>query len=810
MTKDIFKSMAEQMQPSEQLLDQLFAALDAEDNAEKNGADAASSELPPPSPAQRLAPPRPTEPLVASTPAPIPASTAASAPTSAPAPTAAPAPSSVAAPLPASTPVVTLPPQAQPARKRGLLRPWMAAAACALLVLIGAGVVFGSQLLSGNGLLAPSGAADSDTTKVAAAETGVADYPGTYREAYREIRYYYSNGGSGFGFATADVATSESADAVMESEAPMAVPQVDGGSASSSTDGSGSANAAAPSASDSAATGSTSAGSPDYSETNVQVEGIDEGDIVKTDGQYIYAISGNHDLVIFTADGENSTEVYRQTIGDDFNGRYPVDMMIYDDVLAVIVQDYNWSDFEPLAEYKDYGYFDISFIEVELYDISEPANTSLLQSFGQSGSYSTSRLSNGILYIVSEYWVGNNISEDEPEGFVPMLYSGVSFNTLPVEDIAVMPPISQPTYSVISSLDLSEAEVIDTKAALGGSATVYMSNDNIYVAAGIYNETSGEEHQESVYKVTEYSQSYDTQIVRYAVDEGHLAVAASVQVKGALLNQFALDEYEGNLRLALTISDWGYKVYRDEELDIESYKYLDIPQTNSILVLDANLEVIGSIEGLAEDERIYSVRFTGPVGYIVTYRQMDPLFAVDLSDPTNPQILSELKIPGFSTYLHPYSDGLLLGLGYDATDSVTNGIKLSMFDISDPYDVTELDSLSLDIDYSEATYEHKAVLVSPERDLIGFSGYSYGADSSMYYLLYGYDSELGFVEKARLKLSSSNNYYYSSIRGLYIDGYLYVYSGTHLDVFSMDDYNKVQTLVVDDSEPAMVYPMVIE
>jgi uncharacterized secreted protein with C-terminal beta-propeller domain len=331
-----------------------------------------------------------------------------------------------------------------------------------------------------------------------------------------------------------------------------------------------------------------------------------------------------------------------------------------------------------------------------------------------------------------------------------------------------------------------------------------MSYDNLYLASSIMVSDAKEPYTESVYTIEEREDKQSTQIIRIAVDKGTLIVGSQCTVDGSLLNQFSLDEFEGNLRVAVTINKYSYRILRDSTYGIESYQYLDgDKQTNAIYVIDPKMNIIGSIEGLAEEERIYSVRFTGPVGYMVTFRQVDPLFALDLSDPTSPRVTSELKIPGFRTYLHPFGDDRLLGLGYDVSSNRTSGMKMSMFDISDPFNVSEMNMELIGIDYSEALYEHKAVLVDVQRNIIGFPGEQYIQDKVYY--LYAYSDKEGFILKGVLDLSSSDEnesrYYYSSgTRAHYIGEYLYVYSGDFLDVFDLKTLKKVCALFIEAPE----------
>lgn len=214
--------------------------------------------------------------------------------------------------------------------------------------------------------------------------------------------------------------------------------------------------------------------------------------------------------------------------------------------------------------------------------------------------------------------------------------------------------------------------------------------------------------------------------------------------------------------------------------------------TNSLLILDEQLKVVGSIENMALDERIYSVRFTGSVGYMVTFRETDPLFSLDLSDPAHPRVMDALKIPGFSEYLHPYAEGLLLGIGQDTTDSgIRSGyLKLSMFDVNNPFDIAEHDKELIDAFTSPALQNHKSVLIDENKDLIGFSVEARIAESGSrgsyergdYYLIYGYSKEHGLYERASLELPGACE----ETRALYIDNHLYIVCGKHIGIFDLE------------------------
>jgi uncharacterized secreted protein with C-terminal beta-propeller domain len=538
-----------------------------------------------------------------------------------------------------------------------------------------------------------------------------------------------------------------------------------------------------------------------YSETNVQVSGIDEGDIIKTDGTYIYTLSrfsyfsyevGGGELVIFKANGADTAEIVRTQIAssdDDSVVFYPQELYVSGSVLVIITDvRYNVPVDSPISSE---GALPNNETRVIFYDISDPESPEPITEFNQSGNFSSSRLYGDTLYLISSYYLYGDISDDDPGSFVPLLGEGDARACMAVEDIRLMPEVRQPSYTVVTSYDLAAQTRIDQKSVLGEASTVYMSYANLYLGSSIFISEVGEPYQESVYTIEEHTENYSTQIVRIGINEGSLDAAAQCVVSGMLLNQFSLDEYEGNLRLVVTIDDYGYRILRDESQGVESIQYNDDrAASNALYVLDPSLNIIGSITGMAQDEHIYSARFTGPVGYMVTYRQMDPLFAIDLSDPTAPRVTSELKIPGFSTYLHPFGEGRLLGFGYDAEGAMRDGMKLSMFDISNPFDVTESFAQSVNIYDSEALHNHKAVLVDAERNIIGFSG-SDKNDGAFCYFVYRYDDAQGFTLRGQLPLSSSYQDY--GIRGIFINDHLYVL-GEYLDVFDLETLGHVRSI----------------
>ena len=208
--------------------------------------------------------------------------------------------------------------------------------------------------------------------------------------------------------------------------------------------------------------------------------------------------------------------------------------------------------------------------------------------------------------------------------------------------------------------------------------------------------------------------------------------------------------------------------------------------SNSLVILDGNLKKTGAISGIAEDERVYSVRFMGDTAYFVTFRQVDPLFSVDVSDPTSPKIIGSLKIPGFSNYLFPFGKGMLFGMGQNADEKTgrSTGMKISMFDISDPSNVTECAKTNISASYSEALYSHKATLINSGKNIIGFS--AYGWQNNILYFIYAYENgEL--VKKAEINLPHSN----TGCRGLYLGDKFYVVTPDVVYCFTLDGFKEL-------------------
>lgn len=505
-------------------------------------------------------------------------------------------------------------------------------------------------------------------------------------------------------------------------------------------------NESAESAASESASAKASEYGGDYSGTNLRQQGVDEGDIVKTDGKFLYIVGNGGSEVVIVEAGEEMKETGRIQAED---GRCVEEIyLLPKEKKAVLICSFDSED--------DYGIYplessDQEQTEVLTYDISAPSDPQLLGKVSQSGWYHSSRLVNGFLYLFSQYYVGADIRETEPESFIP----AAGERLLEEKDIFMPQYQAGNMYEVITAVDLENPDQTkDSKAIFTKGGELYVSENSIY------------------YYEIEWDQKTNMEITalrKLSYESGVIEPEAQGTVNGYINDSFSIDEYKGNLRIVTTVED-----------------------TNSVYVLDEKLEIIGEIEGLAEDERIYSARFLGETGYFVTFRETDPLFSVDFSAPENPKIIGQLKIPGFSDYLHYYGDGKLLGIGMDVEEEtqITGGVKLTMFDVSDPTDVKEADTYVLENVYStEVSYDYKAALIDPGTNRIGFPADSEGGEA---YYLFSYDEEQGFQCNLEEEINGGGG----SARGVYIGERLYVIQGNVIEAYSLENYEKVGDLIL--------------
>ncbi|MBN2451788.1 MAG: beta-propeller domain-containing protein [Lentisphaeria bacterium] len=479
-----------------------------------------------------------------------------------------------------------------------------------------------------------------------------------------------------------------------------------------------------------------------YSETNVQVAGVDEGDLVKTDGDVIYAISRNR-LAVIRALGDaddSGTPAGLELLALkqlDVPGFHASELYLHGNLLVVVgmAYDFHWilPPIDPIIldgvvlngdGTKMMWYVQPMSRTVALvFDVSEPEQTTQIRRIELEGSFLASRRIGDTLYLLARAYpsleaVAETSRRNAGPGLVPRVsdsLDGGDFEDLPARAVYRLLDSFEAAYLVIGVLDLSDpAGAFGTQAFLGAGNTVYASKDSLYVASSSWYwrpilmaepGTPDGVNRES------------TTVYRFALNGMEVTFVGAGEVPGRVLNSFSMDEHEGVFRIATT----SHANFWTEEVS-----------SNAIYALDAELKPLGQITGLAPGERIYAARFLGPRCYLVTFEQIDPLFVIGLDDPSAPEVLGELKIPGYSSYLHPVDATHLIGFGKDVTLVETywapdgtpyeQGLKLSLFDVADAAHPLELDTEIIGVrgSYSEALYNHHAFLYAPERRYLAF------------------------------------------------------------------------------------------
>lgn len=468
----------------------------------------------------------------------------------------------------------------------------------------------------------------------------------------------------------------------------------------------------APTAQNSATgTGSHSA-SPDYSKTNVQVEGVDEADIVKTDGEYIYVVARGSIFIVKSYPASEGKVV--STI--NLKNLNPHEIFINKDRLVVFGSDSWERQVQPMpiakgggaVMYDRYYYpYYISAAKVLLYDISDKAKPEQVKEIDIEGSYLDSRMIGDHVYFIVNQPFRYHYNKND-EILVPLVKEdGNEANITKYTDIHYFPccPVRYYGYATLSSLNLKNNKV-EMKTVLSGSAdTIYMSQDALYISAQRYYYHRGGWINSLYLQGSEEK----TVVHKVAIKDGSFEYVGSGEVSGRILNQFSMDESGGYFRIATTTGNtW------------------DGTSKNHVFVLDKDMKEAGKIMNLAPGEQIYSARFIGDRCYLVTFKKIDPLFVIDLKNPKSPKVLGKLKIPGYSDYLHPYDANHLIGIGKDALPSEVGdfawyqGVKISLFDVSDvskPKEVANYQIGDRGTD-SEALQDHKAFLFDREKNLL--------------------------------------------------------------------------------------------
>lgn len=522
----------------------------------------------------------------------------------------------------------------------------------------------------------------------------------------------------------------------------------------------------------------------DYSDTNIQVDGVDEADIVKTDGKYIYSLFGSA-IKIIRADGADTAvvcDLFLDLTSTEESSAGALELYLDASNLFVITQQTDWGSEENGWTWKE-------TVNILVYDVSNPKTPTLKTTLGQDGYYHTSRLTNGVLYLVTDNQIYGIGADASAEDVIPCTYVNGTKTMLPAESVYLCPSSYDASMTTVGAYDCTKQALIDACSLTGGVNCVYMDADAVYIAQTVNEELSSEPYKENQYTVTDYKYVSTTDIHRVRIADGKLSPDATAAVDGYLLNQFAMDVYDGMLRVATTTRASAYSVFRDEAYDFENYVWDESVTSNALTVFDGNLEKLGEVTDLAEGETIYSVRFMGTTAYVVTYESIDPVFTIDLTTPAEPKVQSALELTGVSDYLQGYGEGLLFGFGRALDENASsNGLQLCMFDTADAANVKLIDKTVIEDVYSEALYNHKAILVSVEKNLIAFPG-----NGNSFYV-YSYENSQ-FVQRACFDFAGADDYWaWSTSRGLYIGDCLYLVSDSAAYVADLTSFETVAHL----------------
>ncbi len=631
----------------------------------------------------------------------------------------------------------------------------------------------------------------------------------------------------------------------------------------------------------------------EYSETNIQVEGVDEADIVKNDGKYIYVLTGKKIAIVDAYPAEDAELLSEIEIEGN-----PREFFINDDKLIVFGTDYRRSkrpvpmpgggivvesvaveiqsketqpDEDSVAELIPFPGYVSNYAYAKIYDISDRENPEEEEQIVLAGNYYNSRMIGDVVYMIT-----NEYTYYRDDIMPPCVYDVkgevATARCMPISDIYYFDYPDSYEFSTIMAIDLDDNSHSEKTVLKGTSQNMYVSQDNIYITfqkrmpyyyqqwmiikevivpvlptdlkgkvtqiesydiseSSKFNEVmqivekwmrgmSREEQREFEKELGEKMEEVQlriqkdmekTIIQKIAIDDMEIKPESSGEVPGRALNQFSMDEFDGYFRIATTVG----RVTRSGG-----------GTANNVYVLDEDLDIVGKVEDLAPGESIYSARFMGERAYLVTFRKVDPLFVIDLSDPEDPKVLGKLKIPGYSDYLHPYDKDHIIGIGKEAVEakegdfSWYQGVKLALFDVSDVEKPKEISKYEIGDRGTEsyALHEHKAFLFSRSKNLLvipvtvaeideekypsGVSPQTRGEFTFQGAYVFNLDLDDGFELKGRVthvkdseKFKKSGYYWYGSgenvKRSLYMDDTLYTISDSKIKMNDLDDLDEI-------------------
>ena len=544
--------------------------------------------------------------------------------------------------------------------------------------------------------------------------------------------------------------------------------------------------AAAPAANGDSLSFNTAKTAGAYGETNTRTENVDEADVLKNDGRYLYIAHNGTLTILDTQTMETVADLKPEPKEKDHTYRI-TEAYVRGDRLVLTAADRTEADGGEVYVRGGYYYEGLPHFYREdavqlVYDIGDRANPTLLREMKQSGSILQSRMIGDVVYTVTRYDVDVYSKEAVEKNYAP----AVDGKQLTNEEILIRDKDEDDTaYLVLSAFDITQKDAAATRVSmLGYSDELYCSNDTLYLLS-------------SDWDVDNDTSRSRTNVYAFGLDGATVTLKATGAVPGEIGDDYAIDQ-QGNY-LRITTTDYNY----NKDVDI-----------SSLYVLNSKLEIVGKLEDFAPDEQVKSTRFLGNLAYVVTFRNTDPLFAIDLSNPANPTVLGKVKLPGFSAYLHPLSDNILLGVGYNGDDQSADyqSVKLSLFDISDPTKPQEVDSRVIKQAGTDVVYEPKAFIFDSTRGAFGLPvSYTLSDKSGSFvgtaYLFKWYTVQNGkFVNEQAFKHGTESmryGYYYGGLfRGTFIGEKIYTVSAYEVKEFSMENEQLLRTARYAEPEQA--------
>jgi len=600
-------------------------------------------------------------------------------------------------------------------------------------------------------------------------------------------------------------------------------------------------------------------GSDDFSQTNIQVAGVDEPDSVKTDGKYLYLTKGNIVYIVLAYPAKDAKVVSKINIGQNVNN-----IFINGDKLVAFGSQNHMFEIDGQQNPEPVCWYSSPSTFIKVYDIQNREEPELKRDIVIAGDYYNARMIGDNVYIITnqnQWAVRPNF--DDNSTIVPLISENGLVKRVPLEDIYCI-DIPQNSYTLthVVSIDIKDEneEVVDKIFTMGNSGTMYVSKSNIYITYDrsrsnsevrqeVYDEILMPLLSEKIQNDIECTRNFDisennkkqvinwiledflntlnqsikddigdeiqrrlcsTVVHKISVIDGKIEYMANGSVPGNILNQFSMDEHKGFFRVATQLNGWWAG---------------NSKKSSNVYILDSELKIVGRINNIAPGENLHSARFMGDRAYLVTFLNIDPFFALDLSDPYNPQILGELKIPGYSDYLHPFDENHIIGIGKDSDASMDAdrihsdnavyytailGVKIALFDVSDfdnPKETSKVVIGDRGTDTPVLT-NHKAFLFDKEKELlvIPISLYEVSQQDKeqnqedwrgmrgSFKLCGAYVYKLTAEEGFELKgvITHSDNQEIS--RSLYIDSALYTISRDMVKINDLDDLSEINTV----------------